>query len=45
MRFESRSGKNEEKLKINVFCNLKKHIFLYCSFLAGPLALHIRDDL
>jgi hypothetical protein len=23
----------------------KKIFFLYCSFLAGPLALHLKDDL
>ncbi len=34
--------KNEKK---NVFCSLKKHKFFYCSFLAAPLALHLKDDL
>jgi hypothetical protein len=44
MKFENR----RVKMKINE----KKHIlqfekmcFLYCSFLAGPLALHFQDDL
>jgi hypothetical protein len=33
--------KNEKK----VFCNFKKTYFLYCYFLAAPLALHFKDDL
>jgi hypothetical protein len=37
MRFESKRGQNKEKWE--------KTYFLYCSFLAGPLALHFKDDL
>jgi len=45
MRFESRRGQNEEKWEKNTFCNSKKTYFLYCVFLAGPLALHFEDAL
>jgi hypothetical protein len=27
MRFESRRGQNDQKMKKTTFCNLKKHIF------------------
>jgi hypothetical protein len=27
------------------FCNLRKHIFFTAPLLAGPLALHLKDDL
>jgi hypothetical protein len=43
MRFESRWGQNEGK-KEEVL-QLKKMYFLYSSFVAGPLALHFKDDL
>jgi len=33
------------KMKKNVFCNTKKTYFLYCSFLAAPLAFYFKDDL
>jgi hypothetical protein len=28
-----------------VFCNSKKMYFMYCYFLATPLALHFKHDL
>ncbi len=31
--------------KKSCFAIQKKHIFLYCSFLPAPLALHSKDDL
>jgi hypothetical protein len=34
--------KNEKKTH---FCNSKKRIFFTTLFLAGPLALHLKDDL
>jgi hypothetical protein len=33
--------KNEKKSVLQ----FEKTYFLYCSFLAGPLALHFKDDL
>jgi hypothetical protein len=41
MRFESRRGQNEKKRVLQ----FEKTYFLYSSFLAGPLALHFKDDL
>jgi len=40
MRFESRRGQNEKKRSLQ----FEKTYFLYYSFLAGPLALHFKDD-
>ncbi len=40
MRFESRRVGNEEKQVLQ----FEEMYFLYCSFLAGPLALHLKDD-
>ncbi len=35
-----------KKMKKKAFCNLRKHIFFTAlSLLAGPLALHLKDDL
>jgi hypothetical protein len=45
MRFESKRAQNEKKMKKkNTFCNWK-NIFSLVLFLAGPLALHFKDDL
>jgi hypothetical protein len=44
VRFESRMGQTEEKWKRTRF-TIRKKYFLYCSFLAGLLALHFKDDL
>jgi hypothetical protein len=41
MRFESRRGQNEKKAHFAI----QKTYFLYSSILAGPLALHFKDDL
>jgi hypothetical protein len=45
MRFENKKGQNEKNWKKNVFCNWNFFFFFYCSLLAGPLALHLKDDL
>ncbi len=45
MRFESKRGQNEEKLKKRV---LQFNFFVFCVlqlFLADPLALHFKDEL
>jgi hypothetical protein len=41
MRFESRRGQNEEKCGLQ----FRKTYFPHSSFLVGPLALHLQDDL
>jgi hypothetical protein len=41
MTFESRRGQNEKKTDF-VIC---KNVFLFNFFLAGPLALHFKNDL
>jgi hypothetical protein len=41
MKFGSKRGQNEEKCALQ----FEKTYFLYCSFLAGLLALHFKDDL
>jgi hypothetical protein len=44
MRLKNKKSQNKEKWKKDVLqLNFKK--FLYCYFLAGPLALHLEDDL
>jgi hypothetical protein len=45
MMSESRRGQNGKNGKKNVFSNLKKTYFLYCSFFGGPWALHFKDEL
>ncbi len=42
MRFESKKSQNEKKKSV---LQLEKKYFLYCSFLAGPLALHLTSPL
>jgi hypothetical protein len=44
MKLESRRGQNEEELKKKRILQFEKPYLFYCSFLAGPLALHFQDD-
>jgi hypothetical protein len=45
MSSKNMRGQNEEKWKEKTHFAIKKTYFIYCSFLAGPLALHFKDDL
>jgi hypothetical protein len=43
MRFECRRGQNEKKWKKNILQFVKAY-FLYKVYLAGPFALHFKDN-
>jgi len=43
MRAKSKRAENEKKMKH--ILQFEQIYFLYCVFLAGPLALHLKDDL
>jgi hypothetical protein len=45
MMFESKKSQNEKKEKRKAVLQFDKTCFLYCSFLAGLLAFHFKDDL
>jgi hypothetical protein len=43
MRFESRKGQNEKKMKKNAFYNFEK-MYLFIYLFIGPLDFHFKDD-
>jgi hypothetical protein len=45
MRYLNIRGIKMKKNEKNHILQFKKTYFLHCSFLAGPLALHLKDDL